>query len=293
MTAKSNRSPIADLHTPEELLDNAETLFASHNPKLMRAAILEAITALESYVQEKVFAGLETKIDAQLAKWLEEKTRMDFDTRLAILTPVAIGIQVDKQSSLWNSYKTAKEIRNTITHSGKKVSETDARFVIDTVYEWLAYLGGTLSLELALSEFKRYVEANVVGIQSEAQATALVRDYFMNSPAAKSAASLLTLLDDDPRVKTDVAIKLGEYHVFVETKFGQFSINHIDQAVEQTQAITYALRNKGVFFQNAIIYFTWNRIPDSFNAIQIRNKGQTYLAVIKVQRLSSSAGYTA
>ena len=51
--------PIADLHTPEELLENAEILFNSDNPKMLRAAVLEAITALEAFVHVTVFGSLE------------------------------------------------------------------------------------------------------------------------------------------------------------------------------------------------------------------------------------------
>jgi hypothetical protein len=163
MTLNST-TPIADLHTPEELLDNAETLFAYNNPKMMRAAILEAITALESYVQAVVFSSLSEKLDPLLVQWLEDKTKMDFDSRLSVLTPVAVGQSIDKQSTLWTEYKRAKEIRNKVTHSGRKVSSTDARFVIDTVYKWLAYLGSTVELELALIRFKQYIEENSIKI---------------------------------------------------------------------------------------------------------------------------------
>ena len=93
-------TPTADLHTPEELLDNAETLLASSNPKMMRAAVLEAITALEAYVQSVVFSALGTKLDSLLVQWLEDKTKMDFDSRLSVLTPVAVGQPIDKQSTL-------------------------------------------------------------------------------------------------------------------------------------------------------------------------------------------------
>ena len=139
-------SPIADLHTPDEILENAEALLNSNNPKMFRGAILEAITALEAYVQKTVFASLENKLDPLLVKWLQEKTMMDFDTRLSLFTPIATGVFIDKQSDLWKDYKNAKDIRNKVTHSGKKVSKDDAQFVINTVYRWLASLGKTVGL---------------------------------------------------------------------------------------------------------------------------------------------------
>nr|MBA3691953.1 hypothetical protein [Acidobacteriota bacterium] len=82
---------IAQIHTPEELLDNAETLFATGNAKMMRAAVLEAITSLEAFVQTTVFSALNNKLDPLLVQWLQDKTKMDFDSRLSILTPIAVG----------------------------------------------------------------------------------------------------------------------------------------------------------------------------------------------------------
>lgn len=134
MPSRPMIAPTAEIHTPEELLDGAEVLFASANPKMMRAAVLEAIAALEAFVQDVVFTALRGKLDPLLVQWLEEKTRIDFDSRLSVLTPVAVGRQIDKQASLWKKYKGAKEIRNKVTHSGRKVSTDEARFVIDTVY---------------------------------------------------------------------------------------------------------------------------------------------------------------
>lgn len=54
-------TPTAILHTPEELLDGAEILFNSENPKMMRAAVLEAITAFEAYIPAIVFSTLNEK----------------------------------------------------------------------------------------------------------------------------------------------------------------------------------------------------------------------------------------
>ena len=94
-SSRNTNVPKASLHTPEELLDNAETLFLSNNPKMMRAAILEAITALEAYVQSTIFPALNEKLDPVLVKWLEDKTRMDFDSRLSVLTPVVTEHEID------------------------------------------------------------------------------------------------------------------------------------------------------------------------------------------------------
>jgi hypothetical protein len=128
--------------TPAELLETAEKLFAEgdENRSVYRVSILEAITALESNVRDKVFPSLQAKVGDDLTKWLEEKTRMDFETRLGLFIPIATGLKVDKKDKLWGDYKKAKEIRNKVTHSGKKVTRSQARSVIDTVYEWMEYL---------------------------------------------------------------------------------------------------------------------------------------------------------
>ena len=127
-------------HTPEELLETAEELLSSGKENLYRAAILEAITALESQAQIQVFGSLSTKFDPLFVKWLEEKTKRDFDSRLNPLANVAMGLPVDKSTSLWERYKRSKNIRNEVTHSGTKVSYEDAAFVISTVQEWINYM---------------------------------------------------------------------------------------------------------------------------------------------------------
>lgn len=126
--------------TPAELLETAEKLFSAADQNMYRAAILEAITALEANVRDKAFPALQNRVGSDLTKWLEEKTRMDFETRLGLFIPIATGLKVDKKDKLWNDYKKSKEIRNKVTHSGRRVTRVQARFVIDTVYEWIEYL---------------------------------------------------------------------------------------------------------------------------------------------------------
>ena len=126
--------------TPAELLDTAERLFSIGDTNMYRASILEAISALEAIVHTKAFPALQKQVGDELAKWLEEKTKMDFETRIGLFIPIATGITINKKDRLWNDYKKAKEIRNKVTHTGRKVSQAQARFVINTVYEWVAYL---------------------------------------------------------------------------------------------------------------------------------------------------------
>lgn len=234
-------TPIADLHTPEELLDNAEVLFSSNNPKMMRAAVLEAITALEAHVQAVVFPYLNTKLDSSFVEWLKEKTKMDFEARLSVLTPVAMGRPIDKQSILWADYKKAKAIRNKVTHSGTKVSPVDARFVIDTVYKWLGYISGTLDIELALMELKRYIEDNKIQIALESEGLKIIADYFGKTKAATTSQEV-GISFGNRRLLIDLVIKLGFSTTIIETKFFRKfeSEQRINSAIEQVKSYLVA-----------------------------------------------------
>jgi hypothetical protein len=274
----SQPTPIADIHTPDELLENAEALLATGNPKMLRAAILEAMTALEAYVYKTVFSTLESKIDPLLVKWLEEKTRMDFDSRLAVMTPVATGLAVDKQSKLWIDYKAAKETRNKVTHSGKKVSREDARFVVDTVYNWLTYLGKTVGLSLALRQFKAYVEDKGLTIGNDSQAIQLIVDYFGRTGAAQAASDVKI-----PAFNTmaDVVLRIGDEVALIDAKYGQFNDARLDQLL--TKAERAALGHvsntewdgKQLRAKFIVVFFARGPIPDKFDSIiDIANNAQ-------------------
>jgi hypothetical protein len=57
----------------------------------MWAVALEAITALEVFVDRGVFSLLEEQVDPLLVRWLKQRTRTDFESRLSVLAPVALG----------------------------------------------------------------------------------------------------------------------------------------------------------------------------------------------------------
>lgn len=141
--------------TPAELLETAEKLFSAGDANMYRAAILEAVTALEANVRDKAFPVLREKLGEDMCKWLEDKTRMDFETRISLFIPLATGLKVDKKDRLWNDYKKAKEIRNKVTHTGKKVTRQQTRFVINAVYEWMEYLNQAQATNKRRSERDR------------------------------------------------------------------------------------------------------------------------------------------
>lgn len=267
---------VAQLHTPEELLDNAETLFATGNTKMMRAAVLEAITSLEAFVQTTVFSSLNNKLDPLLVQWLLDKTKMDFDSRLSVLTPIAVGQSVDKASTLWSDYKKAKVIRNNVTHSGAKVEKSEARFVIDTVYSWLSYLGSTVEVEVALMGLKRFVAENNIVVSDERSGISIIEKYFGETKAALTSTEVNSVFGDRKLI-ADLILKFGEYTVLMEIKFFEGSTEDtIQSAVEQTNKYLNAFKIK----QGVIIIFQKVKPQLGFKNVVKYNNGKIYVLII-------------
>ena len=143
--------------THDELLRTAEKLLESGSADMYRACVLEAVTALESVVHQVVFGLLARDFDPLFVKWLKDKTKYDFDSRLSPLAYVATGTAVRRDSQLWNDYKKVRDLRNRVTHSGLRVSKKQARFVLETVYQWIEYL------DQATQRAKLHGESALVG----------------------------------------------------------------------------------------------------------------------------------
>jgi hypothetical protein len=73
MTSKSKNIPKEQLHTPQELLQGAEFLADSDNSTMWRAAVLEAFSALETYVETATLATLDRYAYSSLRDWLKER----------------------------------------------------------------------------------------------------------------------------------------------------------------------------------------------------------------------------
>jgi hypothetical protein len=59
--------------------------------------------------------------------------------------------------------------------------------VVDTVRQWIAYLGSTLELEAALRKLKDWVElGNGAGITKETDANKLLADFFRTEAGASA-----------------------------------------------------------------------------------------------------------
>lgn len=273
--------PQADLHTPEELLESADELLATGNPKMRRAAALEAIVALEAYVQATVFPSLAKKIGMDFSKWLEEKTRMDFDSRLSVITPIAIGLPVDTKTGLWSDYKKARKIRHSIIHEGRKVSQDEARFVVETVHKWIAYLGSTVELELALLKLKRYVESNHISVNTKSEALSLITDYFGKTKAATGGIEPeASFSSGNSRLREDLILKLGSHRIVIETKFSRrlSTRRTVHKGIEQILSFSKAFGAT----QAALIVFQPGEIEAGFEGVQKLDDGNLYVVVIKV-----------
>lgn len=276
MTQPTHDSLVADLHTPEELLATAEALLASHDPKLRRAVVLEAITALEAFVHRTVFGVLDRTMDPLLVKWLDEKTRMDFDARLGVLTPVATGRPVDRNSERWAQYKRAKEIRNRVTHSGHRVSATEAAFVLETVRAWLGHLGSTGDMALALAELKHYIESSNLAVPDEVSAVRIVRDYFGQSRAAATDIPIRG------RRRADLVLKFGNYSVLVETKMVRGAKGGLEARIQEAtwQAADYI--REAEFTRAAVLIFCTEPIPEAYQTVRTVQEGAVSVVVIRV-----------
>lgn len=279
MKPREEQISSAEIHTPEELLGNAEFLISLDSPKTTRAAILESIAALESYVYTTVFVALENKIDPLLVNWLKDKTKMDFDSRLSVLTPIATGFPVSIQSDLWNDYKKAKKIRNKVSHSGTRVSTNEARFVIDTVYSWLAYLGSTVELEASLVGLKEHIEQNNIKVENGRSAVRIIEAYFKQTKAVEAYAEYQIELGKIPR-RADLIMKFGPHLVLVETKFSSAGYSHsrLQQAVDQVSSMMI----DPSFIHGAVVIFQKGEAIPGIDAIQKHEQGKVLSVVIYI-----------
>ena len=64
------------IHAPSELLAGAESFLEKDVPHFNRAAVLEAISALEAYVGTVIVEALKQQYDEPLVELLKEKTKM-------------------------------------------------------------------------------------------------------------------------------------------------------------------------------------------------------------------------
>jgi len=257
-----------ELLSPLELLRSAKALSLSGKEEYLRPAVLEAISCLEIYVQTVVFRELRSKLDSPLVKLLQDKTRNDFDSRLSILVPIATGLQVDKQSELWGRYKTAKTIRNNVTHAGTRVTQKDTEFVIATVEAWLTYLASTISLQLRLQELREKVENGIVTVTSERAALELIQEH-------------LSPLGDFPQIEfvtqgmTDAVFTVGQYCIAVNITFIELKTLRSLKKIHADSNGLPDIFSHGV----SLVFNRGDRIPDEL-AVKTSDDGRVITIII-------------
>lgn len=268
-----SRSPV---HTPDELLSGARRLLDASDPVMFRAAVLEAITALESFVHSRVFTALEERLDPLLVKWLESKTRMDFDSRLGVLTPIATGLPVDRQAELWSRYKRAKELRNAVTHSGRKVSSVEALEVLQTVHDWLSYLASSAEVDAALSAYKRAVEAGDIVVTDEHSASQTIEAFFSSSLPAQAAVEQVT----EKGIRADVVLQFGARLVVIEIKFlaSRRGWGPITMGVKQLKALMAQANAE----RGALVVFSHDELQPSESSLTSLDEGSISVVSVKL-----------
>lgn len=252
------QTPKADLHTPDELMLRAVELLETNDPRLRRAVVIEAMTALEAYVAATVFPLLAAKVGDPLSKLIEAKTRMDFETRLSVLAPAAMGITVDRGSAHWQDFKRIRKLRHGIVHAGKQVSASDAREAVASIRRWLAFLGSTVGIELSLQEFKRVFEASGRRIQRGSDAVQAIKAFFAGPLVAVFTEPVTRLTGQKRRLRPDLVLDFGSQRVAIEVKVtGQRAVSSVVHAVEMDLA--RALADSGVDRTALVIFNTGSR----------------------------------
>lgn len=267
------------LHTPEELLAGAEALLSSSDEQMMRVVVLEAITALESFVYQTVFTLLRNKLDPLLVNWLEKKTNFDFDSRLSTFTEYALDREINKRSILWDNYRKAKEIRNRVTHTGLKVSYEEAKFVLDTVHDWLSFLGSTAEVDIALLGLKKYIEREKTQVNFEKEAINIVLEYFRY--VKNTSGKREGLLSKGRNI--DLTLTFGDIKVYVETKFIHRDTRNLKFILKDmiAQITKFIIPNDNE--RIALIVFYKGVLPYNYKEIITQVKGKISAVVIQVK----------
>ena len=265
--------PIASFHTPEELLETARELLCSGNPRYYRGAALEALAALEAFVHKTVFPALAGRFPESICRFLEEKTKMDFDSRLIVLAPLATGVPVEQTSQLWKTFKEIRNLRKGVVHGSKKVTRADVERIIANTTDWINYLGQTIELEKSLMHLKRWVEEQPAPIvRTSKDAERIIADFFSRSKAADVDLDK-PILADGTHQRADAILKFGARRVIVEAKFARFRNNLNNIRADAIYQVDRYRKNSGID-QACVIIFLQATLPASTPAIEKHADGK-------------------
>ncbi len=230
-------------------------------------------------------------LDRSLVDWIEEKTKMDFDSRLSVLASVALGQEIDKKSDLWNKYKLAKKIRNKVTHIGQRVTESEAKTVLKTVHEWLSLLGSRLEVDMALQELKMYLESQPFQIEKEQDAVKAVTDYFRDSSAFSSVAGFkaVTEVKLSSGSRPDVVLTFGDEQAIIEVKLVRSS-GGLTELLRTEQSAIYQVEqylNEVNITRGSIVLFTKFEIPVDFQTLRRQPGSRVSTIVVQIGDLKN------
>jgi hypothetical protein len=143
-----------------------------------------------------------------------------------------------------------------VVHVGRKVSREEARFVLDTVHDWLAYLVSSVELELALRKLKRQVESKEVQVRDGHQAQNIVVEYFGREHAATTVFPSLATFEG-VSLAPDIILEFGKYRVAVTAKFG--TVRSLEafsnRSLEDRQSHPGRYRLPEMFTHGAVVFF--------------------------------------
>lgn len=282
MSTETDLSMIGLLR-PDELLENAKYLLDLQQKEAFRGVVLESMTALEVYVHNKVFRLLEQKYDPAFVKWLKERTDLNFDYRLGIITPFALteDIKAFKESDLWRRYRMARTLRNDVTHKGLEVSREEAEEVYKTMYDWLAYLESSLGLELSLLEFKNTIlaQGRFTSINDYYN---LLKEFYLRSSVHFNLKSI-TQIKYPIETAFEWGLKFGHIIVSLDTKVYSKSRYEFSYVVETIIGQTRIKIRASNIDKAAIILFYDGTIPESFEFVRHFEDLKIYIIAIEVK----------
>lgn len=272
----------AEFHSYDELLETARRLLATGEASLYRAVVLEAITALETLIQSHVFELLPRRLPIELAKWLEEKTRMDFDSRLKVLAPVVTGQPVDPTSELWRRYKTAKEIRNKVTHRGRRVQRSEAEAVLSTVEQWIVFLGQTAGVELSLEQLRVRLERHRESIRTQRDVMRHISDFYRDEVSSVSHEHALRKGGFRP----DLLLTVGDDQVAIEVVVVQTARSWVNRLHESLGKATLMTHQQDALRVALIFVFAGIPLPENFDLNRSSEGGRIRIIGVQLNALS-------
>ena len=170
-----------------------------------------------------------------------------------------------------------------VTYEPSALSHEDAAFVLATVRVWLAYLGSSAEVTLALQGLRNQVESGRLRVVDTRSATAAVRDYFGSTSASVTADAA----PSGPDRRVDVLLRYDACTVVVEVKVIPAAARDLEAWISAavTQVVDYvgAIQSS----RGAVAIFSRGPVPEAYRGVRIRADGLVSVVVIRVPDLQS------